>query len=83
MSETDNVASRRAVVLAPGQGRTYPMGRISAIFVLVPGGVEHDFENRGDMRAGVLNLSIPGAFEQNMPSIAQWFIENPPETAGI
>ena len=52
-------------------------------FVLVPGGVTHDFENRGDMRAGVLNFSIPGAFEQNMPSIAQWFIENPPETAGI
>lgn len=47
-------------------------------FVLVPGGVSHDFENRGDSRAGVLNLSIPGAFEPHMPGIAEWFINNPP-----
>ena len=47
-------------------------------FVLVPGGVTHDFENRGDERAGVLNLSIPGAFEEDMPGIAQWFAEHPP-----
>jgi mannose-6-phosphate isomerase-like protein (cupin superfamily) len=137
MSQIERVAARSAVVLAPGDGRIYPMGRISAIFkadgaetdsrysisewwlephtkgpgahahpeddifyvlegtmsvliagawthankgafVLVPGGVVHDFENRGDTRAGVLNLSIPGAFEQHMPGIAQWFIENPP-----
>jgi len=37
-------------------------------FVLVPGGVTHDFENRSAARAGVLNLSIPGAFEQHMPT---------------
>ena len=47
-------------------------------FVLAPGGVTHDFENRGTVRAGVLNLSIPGAFEQNMPAIAEWFKHNPP-----
>jgi mannose-6-phosphate isomerase-like protein (cupin superfamily) len=47
-------------------------------FVLVPGGVTHDFENRGDVRAGVLNLSIPGEFESAMPGIAQWFAEHPP-----
>ena len=29
-------------------------------FVLVPGGQVHDFENRGPVRAGVLNLSFPG-----------------------
>jgi mannose-6-phosphate isomerase-like protein (cupin superfamily) len=51
-------------------------------FVLVPGGVTHDFENRGDTRAGVLNLSIPGSFEPHMPGIVQWFIENPPKDAG-
>jgi mannose-6-phosphate isomerase-like protein (cupin superfamily) len=50
-------------------------------FVLVPGGVTHDFENRSDTRAGVINLSIPGAFEQHMPGIAQWFRENPPADA--
>jgi len=52
-------------------------------FILVPGGVTHDFENRGETRAGVLNFSIPGSFESHMPSIAQWFAENPPKDAGI
>lgn len=128
---------RNAVVLGPGEGRVYPMGRISAIFksdgletanrysisewwleahtqgpgahshpeddvffviegtmsffvadkwidaskgsfVLVPGGVTHDFENRSASRAGVLNFSAPGNFEPHMPAIAQWFAEHPP-----
>jgi mannose-6-phosphate isomerase-like protein (cupin superfamily) len=51
-------------------------------FVLVPGGVRHDFENRSDARAGVLNLSIPGNFEDDMPAIVQWFAEHPPGDAG-
>jgi hypothetical protein len=50
-------------------------------FVLVPG-VIHDFENRSDARAGVLNLSIPGAFEPEMPNIVRWFTEHPPKDAG-
>ena len=137
MSATEATA-RKPVVLAPGEGRAYPMGRISAVFkadgaesasrysisewwlephtqgpgphlhdeddifyviegtmsvlvgndwthaargsfVLVPGGTTHDFENRGDVRAGVLNFSIPGEFEPHMPGIAQWFLENPPK----
>jgi mannose-6-phosphate isomerase-like protein (cupin superfamily) len=128
-------------VLRPGKGRSYPMGRISALFkadgaetagrysisewwlephtqgpgahshpeddiffviegtmsfllgdewthaaagsfVLVPGGVTHDFENRGSARSGVLNLSVPDDFEEDMPGIAQWFAENPPGRAG-
>lgn len=132
---------RKAIVLAPGEGRAYPMGRIGAVFkadgaetasrysisewwlephtqgpgahahpeddvfyviegtmsflvddawidasrgsfVLVPGGATHDFENRGDARAGVLNLSIPGDFEQHMPGIVEWFVEHPPGNAG-
>jgi mannose-6-phosphate isomerase-like protein (cupin superfamily) len=132
---------RQPIILAPGEGRAYPMGRISAVFkadgvesascysvsewwlephtqgpgahshaeddifyviegtmsvlvgeawtqasrgafVLVPGGITHDFENRGDVRAGVLNLSIPGSFEPHMPGIAQWFAEHPPQHAG-
>jgi mannose-6-phosphate isomerase-like protein (cupin superfamily) len=135
-------SSRKPVILGPGEGRSYPMGRIAALFkadefetesrysvsewwlephtqgpgahshpkddvfyviegtmsvlvgdawthatrgsfILVPGGVTHDFENRGDIRAGVLNLSIPGSFESHMPGIAQWFAENPPKDAGI
>ena len=133
--------SRKPVVLAPGQGRTYLMGRISAVFkadevetdckysvsewwleprtqgpgahshaeddlfyviegtmsvlvgdvwvdaprgsfVLIPGGVTHDFENRGSVRAGILNFSVPGPFEPEMPGIAEWFARNPPKDTG-
>jgi mannose-6-phosphate isomerase-like protein (cupin superfamily) len=140
---TDAIESsdRPPLVLRPGEGRTYPMGRISAIFkadgvetadrysisewwlephtqgpgahshpeddvffvldgtmsilvrnewvdaptgsfVLVPGGVVHDFENRRDERAGLLNISAPGEFEARMPAIAEWFAEHPPRDAG-
>jgi mannose-6-phosphate isomerase-like protein (cupin superfamily) len=51
-------------------------------FVLIPGGATHDFENRSESRSGALNLSIPGGFEQDMPSIVQWFAEHPPGDAG-
>ena len=47
-------------------------------FVLVPGGCTHDFENRSSTRAGVLNFSVPGNFEENMPGIAEWFKQHPP-----
>lgn len=43
-------------------------------FVLVPGGITHDFENRSDARAGLLSFSTPGDFEPAMPAIADWFI---------
>lgn len=49
-------------------------------FVLVPGGTTHDFENRGDRRAGVLNFTL-GVFEPHMPGIAEWFARNPPGDA--
>jgi mannose-6-phosphate isomerase-like protein (cupin superfamily) len=52
-------------------------------FVLVPGNVTHDFENRGAERAGMLNVSAPGNFEQHMPGIAQWFNERPPDEARV
>jgi mannose-6-phosphate isomerase-like protein (cupin superfamily) len=51
-------------------------------FVLVPGGVLHDFENRTGARAGLLNFSIPGEFENEMPRISAWFAENPAKDAG-
>ena len=50
-------------------------------FIIAPGGVTHDFENRTTERAGMLNLSIPGDFEQHMPRIAEWFRGRPPEAA--
>jgi mannose-6-phosphate isomerase-like protein (cupin superfamily) len=129
---------RNAIVLGPGEGRDYPMGRIKAVFkadgaesaglysisewwlephtpgpgahahpeddvfyviegtvslligdrwidaekgafVLAPGGVTHDFENRSATRAVLLNISAPGDFEQHMPAISQWFRQNRPD----
>ena len=131
---------REPVVLAAGEGRAYPMGRLSAVFkadgdetdgrysisewwlepytkgpgahhhpeddvffmlegtmhfllndewveapassfVLVPGGATHTFENRGDVRAGALNISVPGDFEDRMPGIAEWFRSRDPRDA--
>jgi quercetin dioxygenase-like cupin family protein len=127
---------RQPIVLPPGGGRAYPMGRIAAVFkaddaetaqqysisewwlepdstgpgahshpeddvfyvlegtmsflvgdrwidapagtfVLVPGGVTHDFENRSDKRAGALNFNN-GVFEPEMAGISAWFLEHPP-----
>ena len=135
-----SMEDRKPIVLAPGEGRAYPMGRIQAVFkadgaesagafsisewwlaphtagpgahahpeddnfyviegtmsflvgdrwsdagrgsfVLVPTGVTHDFENRSDARAGVLNISTPGNFETHMPEIARWFAAHPPGDA--
>ena len=137
---TNETPAAKPIVLMPGEGRTYAMGRIQAIFkadqeesanrysisewwldphtqgpgthshpeddiffviegtmsihldgtwieapqgsfVLAPGGTPHDFENRSDARAGVLNLSFPGGFEEDMPAIAKWFAEHPPGNA--
>jgi mannose-6-phosphate isomerase-like protein (cupin superfamily) len=134
---TTNAIPRLPLVLPPGGGRSYPMGRILAVFkadgpetadrysisewwleprttgpgahsheeddafyvlagtmsflvddrwvdaeagsfVLMPAGVMHDFENRGSVRSGVLNFSMPGGFEPNMPSISEWYSQNPP-----
>lgn len=141
MERSSSRPSREVLFLGPGQGRHYPMGRISALFkadgvettgrysisewwleprtagpgahahpeddvffviegvmsflvkdawtdappgsfVLVPGGVTHDFQNRGERRAGVLNLCIPGGFEAQMPAVASWFADYPPGPAG-
>lgn len=136
---SDEQAQRTAVVLPPGSGRSYAMGRMDAVFkadgsetqqrysisewwlepntcgpgahahpeddifyviagtlrvrvgeewieapagsfVLVPGGVTHDFENRGSVRAGVLNF-FTGPFEHAMPMIVDYFAKHPPGDA--
>jgi len=141
MNDSFSTSRRNVLVLRPGDGRPYPMGRISAVFkadgsetanqysvsewwlephttgpgphshaeddvffvlegtmsflvngawvdapkgtfVLIPGGSTHDFENRSSSRAGVLNLSVPGNFEKEMPAIAEWFADHPPGHAG-
>ena len=140
MSVQDDSTKRAGIFLPPGAGRSYPMGRISAVFkadgdetqraysisewrlephtqgpgahshpeddvfyviegtmsfligdrwidapqgsfVLAPGGVTHDFENRSSIPAALLNFSIPGDFEMDMPAIVEWFVENPPKEA--
>ncbi len=45
-------------------------------FMLIPCRTTHDFENRADLRAGLLNFFIPGGFEPMMPAIVKWFEEN-------
>jgi mannose-6-phosphate isomerase-like protein (cupin superfamily) len=140
---TDSATTdRRPIVLGPGEGREYPMGRLSAVFkadgdesagmyaisewwlephtkgpgphshpdddvfyilagtmsvmvgtewtdapagtfVLVPGNVVHNFENRTDERAGMLNVSSPGSFEGKMPGIAEWFRERSDEDSYV
>lgn len=45
-------------------------------FLRIPANTIHDFKNKTDKNAGVLNFFIPGGFERNMPSIVKWFEEN-------
>ena len=50
-------------------------------FVLVPGGMTHDFKNATDARATILNIGVPGGFEKGMPQVVQYFAKNPPRDA--
>jgi len=43
-------------------------------FLRIPAGVVHDFENRTDSPAGIVNIYTPGGFEAEfMPKIMAWF----------
>lgn len=42
-------------------------------FIRVPSKTTHDFANKTNKKAGLLNVFMPGGFEQKMPSIEQWF----------
>ena len=46
-------------------------------FVRAPAGTTHDFANRTDQRAGMLNIYIPGGFERDMAGIVDWFANQP------
>ena len=128
MAEPTSPTHRDGIVLAAGEGRAYPMGRLSAVFkadgaesagrysisewwleprtpgpgphshpeddvfyviegtisfligdrwvdaskgafVLAPGGVTHDFENRGTTRAGFLNYLRPDLRRQGIGTL--------------
>ncbi len=45
-------------------------------FIRIPANTLHDFANRTNSRAGLLNFFIPGGFERNMPAIVKWFEDN-------
>ncbi|SFG45387.1 Cupin domain protein [Palleronia marisminoris] len=45
-------------------------------FIRIPAGVTHDFRNRSDRPARLLNIFIPGGFERDMPKIVEWFDKN-------
>lgn len=46
-------------------------------FLRIPANTIHDFKNTTNEKSGVLNFFVPGGFEKNMPSIVNWFIDNP------
>ena len=60
MTDSDDGLPPSGIFLLPGEGRSYPMGRIAAVFKADGG---------ESSRAGVLNFSIPGGFERDMPEI--------------
>ncbi|MEQ8481544.1 MAG: cupin domain-containing protein [Hoeflea sp.] len=46
-------------------------------FLRIPAGTMHDFANRTGKVAGLLNIFMPGGFENSMPEIVKWFEDNP------
>lgn len=62
-----------ACFLVGDEWRTLAKGN----FLRIPAGTMHDFENRSDAEVGLLNIFMPGGFEQFMPSIVKWFDDNP------
>ena len=77
-AETRTATPSRSGARAPHVGERWTQASKGS-FVLVPGGTVHDFENRTDERAGMLNVSVPGSFEKEMPGISAWFAEHPPK----
>lgn len=62
-----------ASILTGEEWRTLEKGS----FLRIPAGMVHDFENRCDAPMALLNIFMPGGFEQFMPSIVEWFENNP------
>lgn len=44
---------------------------------VIPRGTMHDFRNESTERMGLLNVFIPGPFEEMMASIVDWYRDNP------
>jgi mannose-6-phosphate isomerase-like protein (cupin superfamily) len=56
-------------IFVGGQWVDAPKGTL----VIAPAQTPHDFENRTNARAGMLNISVPGDFEPHIQGIAEWF----------
>jgi mannose-6-phosphate isomerase-like protein (cupin superfamily) len=41
--------------------------------IIIPAGIDHDFANRTGERVGLLNVFVPGGFEEKMPDIVAWY----------
>ncbi len=49
----------------------------SRSYVLIPGGVSHDFDNRGGETCRFISINVPAGFEKMMPQLVQYFGANP------
>ena len=82
---TDQPSGPRIDVVPSGRVSVQVDGRwteaVKGAFLLIPGGVIHTFENRTTSLAGILSFNNDAGFEEQMPSISQWFAKNPPEDA--
>lgn len=66
------VLSGTPELLAGDQWQSHAPGA----FLRIPAGVTHDFRNRTNAPASLLNIFLPGGFERDMPAIVQWFAQN-------
>jgi mannose-6-phosphate isomerase-like protein (cupin superfamily) len=47
-------------------------------YIIIPGGVRHDFENGGSDRCGFISINVPGGFETSVQEIVRHFTEGGP-----
>lgn len=64
-----------ASLLVGDEWRQMPKGSIC----IIPRGVMHDFRNESFARIGLLNIFLPGPFEEMMPMIVAWYRDHPAE----
>ena len=52
-------------------------------YVLVPGGISHDFSNPGAKACKFISINTPAGFERMMPQLVEWFKKNPLSEAAV
>jgi hypothetical protein len=66
----DAGGSRKPIVLAPDEGRAYPMGRIRAVFKADRAETANGYSVSEWWLAGFTSFNSPGGFEARMEDIA-------------